>query len=177
MVFSGVDQKYTQKTRGPKVSEKVLFVLFVFSETTWSIGTKFSRNVYLMVLWKVNGFFLVDQKYIKETRGSKVSKRVLFVLIVSLKPLGQLEPNLVGMFIWWFYEKWMFFLDDQMYTKETRGPNVSKSVVLMVSSETTEPIGNKLGRNVHWIVHWEVNGFFVDQKYTKEPKAQMLEKV
>jgi hypothetical protein len=47
----------------------------------------------------------------------------------------------------------MFFLDDQMYTKETRGPNVSKSVVLMVSSETTEPIGNKLGRNVHWIVH------------------------
>jgi hypothetical protein len=47
----------------------------------------------------------------------------------------------------------------------------------MVSSETTEPIGNKLGRNVHWIVHWEVNGFFVDQKYTKEPKAQMLEKV
>jgi hypothetical protein len=48
---------------------------------------------------KSEWFFLVDQKYIKETRGSKVSKRILFVLIVSLKPLGQLEPNLVGMFI------------------------------------------------------------------------------
>jgi hypothetical protein len=50
MVFSRVDQKYTKETIGPKVSEKVLFVLIVFSETTGPIGIKFSRNVYLMVL-------------------------------------------------------------------------------------------------------------------------------
>jgi hypothetical protein len=42
-------------------------------------------------------FYFVDMKYTKETRGPKVSKRILSVF----NPLSQLEPNLVGMFIGW----------------------------------------------------------------------------
>ena len=38
-----------------------------------------------------------------------------------MKPLGQLEPNLVGMFIGWLYKKFVFFVDRQ-YTKDTRDP-------------------------------------------------------
>jgi hypothetical protein len=44
-----------------------------------------------------------------------------------------------------------FFLVGQKYTKETRGPNMSKSV-LIIFSETTGLIGTKLGRNVHWMI-------------------------
>ena len=40
-----------------------------------------------------------------------------FNLLTSLKPLGQFEPNLVDIF---------FFVVDQKYTKEARGPNVPK---------------------------------------------------
>ena len=40
----------------------------------------------------------------------------------SLKPLGQLEPNLVGIFIGMFCKRFLFV--DLKYTIETRGPNV-----------------------------------------------------
>ena len=44
----------------------------------------------------------------------------------SLKPLGQLESNLVGIFIGMFCKRFLFV--DLKYTIETRGPNVSKRV-------------------------------------------------
>jgi hypothetical protein len=82
-----------------------------------------------------------------EKRGPKMSIRVLFLLIVFSEIIG----TKLGRNAHWIVCECFFFVD-QKYTKETRGPNVSKSVVLMVSSETTGPIGNKLGRNVHWMV-------------------------
>ena len=130
MVFSRVDQKYTKETIGPKVSEKVLFVLIVFSETTGPIGIKFSRNVYLMVLWKVNVFFLVDQKYIKETRGPKVSKRVLFVLIVFSETTGSIGTkfgrNVYLMVLW---EVNVFLGCSEVHKRNQRPKGVSNYVV------------------------------------------------
>ena len=57
-----------------------------------------------------------------------------------------MEPNLVGMFI-----TVMFFVVDQMYTKETIDPEVQKGccLFLIFFSEFTGPIGPKVGRNVH----------------------------
>jgi hypothetical protein len=96
--------------------------------------------------------------------------------LTDLKPLSQLETNLVRMFIGWFVEKWMFFLLIKSTQKNQRPKCWKKCVVLMVSSETAGPIGNKLGRNVHWMVRWEVNGFFYDQKYTKETRGPKVSK-
>ena len=49
----------------------------------------------------------------------------------------------------------MFVFVDQKYTKETKGPNVSKKALqlLIFFSKTAGLIRNKLGRNIHWMVH------------------------
>ena len=46
-----------------------------------------------------------------------------------MKPLGQLEPDLVVMFIGWTSRKFMLFFVDQKYKKEKRDPKVSKRVL------------------------------------------------
>jgi hypothetical protein len=61
-----------------------IYILIFFSETTELIGTKLVRNGHWMVSYKV---FFVDQKYTKETRGPKISKRVcayIWVYIVYM---------------------------------------------------------------------------------------------
>ena len=76
-----------------------------------------TRNVHWMAPWKK---FFVDQRY------KKLQKGVVCFESSSLKPLGQLEPKLVGIFIGMFCKKFLFV--DLKYTFETRGPNVSKRV-------------------------------------------------
>jgi len=51
-----------------------------------------------------------------------VSKRVLSVFTLPLKPPGKLEPNFVGMLIGWFYKKSRFFVVDWKYKKEIKNP-------------------------------------------------------
>jgi hypothetical protein len=43
-------------------------------------------------------------------------------------PLSKTEPNLIGMVIGWSLAMFMFSFVDQKYSKETRGPKVSKRV-------------------------------------------------
>jgi hypothetical protein len=45
-------------------------------------------------------------KYTKETKGPKVSKRMLsvFNLLFSSETTGKITTNIVGIFIGWFYE-------------------------------------------------------------------------
>ena len=43
--------------------------------------------------------------------------------------------------------------------------------ILIFFSETSGPIGTKLGRNVHCMVPYKVYVLFVDQKYTREKEV------
>ena len=60
----------------------------------------------------------------RKTSGPKVSRGVVRFKS-CLKPLGQLKPSLVGMFIGWFYKTFMFFFVDWKYSKN-KCPKVSK---------------------------------------------------
>ena len=69
-------------------------------ETIGSIGIRLSKNVYWMVLWKSYIFHWSEgHKWNKRHKG--VKKGVVSFDSSSLKPLGQLQPHLVGMFIVW----------------------------------------------------------------------------
>ena len=48
--------------------------------------------------------------------------------------------------------------------------------ILISFSETTRPIGTKLGRDAHWMVPNKVYVFVVDQKYTIETKVPKVSK-
>ena len=70
-----------------------------------------------------------------------------------------MEPSFVGMFIGWFFQKFMFFFVHQKYSKEARSPKPKVSnrglFVFNLLKKTTGPIniiGTKLGRNGHWLV-------------------------
>jgi hypothetical protein len=84
--------------------------IFIFFSKTGPIVIKLGRNVHLMVLLKVNGFFCWSEVLEKQV-AQRCQKRGWVVCFKScLKPLGQLKPSLVGMFIEWFYKTFMFFL-------------------------------------------------------------------
>jgi hypothetical protein len=53
----------------------------------------------------VNALYTM-MKYTKETKGPKVSKRMLsvFNLLFSSETTGKITTNIVGIFIGWFYE-------------------------------------------------------------------------
>ena len=56
------------------LSSSADFYILFLSESTGPIGTKLGRNVHLIVLLEVYGFFFVDRKCTKETRGPRVSR-------------------------------------------------------------------------------------------------------
>ena len=72
----------------------------------------------------------------------------------SLKPLGKLDPNLVGMFIWWSSRKCIaFFCWSEVHKRNQRSKGVKKGVCFFIFfSDTSGPSGTKLGRDVHLIV-------------------------
>jgi hypothetical protein len=113
----------------------------------------------------------------KKQEAQRCQKRCCLFYLSSLKPLGQLEPNLVGMFIWWFYEKWMvfFFGWSEVHKRNKRFKGVKKGIVCFNRfSETTGSIGTKFGRNVYLMVLWEVNvflGWSDVHKRNKRPKG------
>ena len=85
----------------------------------------------------------------------------------SPKPLGQLEPNLAGMFLGWSSTKFLFFVpiqnggyDRTWFNIGPYGENVSKRFF----SETTWTIETKLPRNDHWKVLYKVSVFYADRK-------------
>jgi hypothetical protein len=70
-----------------------------------------------------------------------------------------MEPSFVGMFIGWFFQKFMVFFVHQKHSKEARSPKPKVSnrglSVFNLLKKTTGPIniiGTKLGRNGHWLV-------------------------
>jgi hypothetical protein len=72
---------YKQYTPIYMHSSLSIYILIFFSETIELIGTKLVRNGHWMVSYKV---FFVDQKYTKETRGPKISKRVCAFVVCLL---------------------------------------------------------------------------------------------
>jgi hypothetical protein len=59
------------------------------------------------------------------------------------------------------------------YTIEPRDPKCWKRCCLfLIFSKTNRPIGTKLNRNARWVILLKSICFFVDQKYTKETRAQ-----
>ena len=48
--------------------------------------------------------------------------------------------------------------------------------IFFSESESTGPIGTKLGRNVHWIVPMKIYVFFVGQKDTTETRLNGVKK-
>jgi hypothetical protein len=74
-----------------------------FSETTNMIKAKLYMNVYWMVLYK-HYVFCSDMKFkMAATAGLSLTLDPMgnMFLNASLKPLGQLKPNCIGMIIGW----------------------------------------------------------------------------
>ena len=83
-----------------------------FSETTWIIETKLSRNDHWEILYKVCVFYADRKSQMATTAGHKLKMAAtaglsltldpigkMFQNASSLKPLGQLKPNCPGMII------------------------------------------------------------------------------
>ena len=86
--------------------------LNAFSETTNMIKAKLYMNVHWMVLYKLYVFSspgLKVQVNYCDHLASVVCKLFTFQAS-SPKPLGQLEPNLAGMFLGWSSTKLLFFV-------------------------------------------------------------------
>ena len=101
----------------------------------------------------------------KVTRGPMVS--AVFNLLWNHRT----SWNKLGMFTEWSLEK--FFFVDQRYKKLQEAQWCQKGCCLfwMFFSETTGPVGIKLGLNVHLMVLYKVYVFFVDQKCRKETRG------
>jgi hypothetical protein len=84
-----------------------------FSETTWTVETKLPRNVHWMVLYKLYVFYS-DMKFkMAATSGINLTlddTEKMFQNASSLKPLGQLKPNRLGMIIGRSSTKNLFFM-------------------------------------------------------------------
>ena len=84
-----------------------------FSETTNMIKAKLYMNVHWMVLYKPY-VFCSDMKFKMEaTAGLSLTLDPMgrmFQNASSLKPLGQLKPNCIGMIIGRFSTNYMFFM-------------------------------------------------------------------
>ena len=88
----------------------------------------------------------------------------------SPKPLGQLEPNLAGMFLGWSSTKFMFFYVDRKFKMiATAGHRLTLDPMGKCSnaffSETTNMIKAKLYMNVHWMVLYKLYVFCCDMKF------------
>ena len=84
-----------------------------FSETTNMIKAKLYMNVHWMVLYNLM-VFCSDMKFkMTATPGLSLTldpKGKMFQNASSLKPLGQLKPNCLGMIIGRYSTKFLFFL-------------------------------------------------------------------
>jgi hypothetical protein len=119
-------------------------------------------NFYLVGMfigWSSKKFiyiFLLIRNTQKKQEAQRFKTGCCLFCLSSLKPLHQLEPNLVGLLIGWSSKSGfvcLFLLTPFIHNK-TRGPKLTKvyCLFLIFFSETTGPIVTKLGRNVHWMI-------------------------
>ena len=107
----------------------------------------------------------------------------------SLKPLGQLKPNCLGMIIGRYSTKFLFFYADRKSKMATTaGHRLTLDPMGKCSnafSETTNMIKAKLYMNVHWMVLYNLMVFCSDMKFkmtatpglslTLDPKGKMFQ--
>ena len=130
----------------------IVYILnFLSSETSGLIGIKLDR-MFFEWFYKSLCFLLIGNAQKKQG-----FERVLYVcLSSSLKPVGQLELMMVGMFIGWSSRKLMFFccwLEIHFCTWKKQDAQRCQKVCclfLIFFSETTGSIRINLGRNVHF---------------------------
>jgi hypothetical protein len=130
-VYAFVDQKFTKETRCLKVSKRACPYIWY---------TLFIVHWYFFVFW---GFF---NKIVKKYDPSITHKDEHF-------------PKYCNKIGWKFKFQFFYFpLFDPFYVKNGNSYIItlcmlsSVNLYILILSETTGPIGTKLGRNVQWIV-------------------------
>ena len=120
---------------------------------------------------------------------SRLTQRVMWGIAITwhlssavnfyiLKPLGQLAPNLVAMFVGWSSKKFVFFLVNRKYTKETSVPKVSIKSFVSFEFSSLKPLGqfesNLVGMLI-WCFSRKLMGFFCWSEVHKRNKRPSFE--